>query len=319
MRENKGDFRIASNYYKAADFYLPEDDPDKQKMYEGFRENFYKEYDEFEYERYDVPYEESFLPAVKLINPGAHKTLVAFGGYDSYIEEIIPMMRYLKGIDYNIIIFDGPGQGTALKNGLKFIMNWEKPVSVVLDYFDLKHVSLIGMSWGGYLVMRAAAYEKRIEKVIAFDIFYSAMDALTNRMPKLKAKILMKLIRNGDKKKVNQVMTAAAQSNIDLNWKLMQGCNITGETTPFNLIMNLKRHTMEGLGPLINQNVLLLAGEDDQYVPIARLPQIQRELCNAASITTKVFTKKSGGAQHCQVGRPDLAFGAIRDFLDLAN
>ena len=71
------------------------------------------------------------------------------------------------------------GQGTALNNGLKFIVNWEKPTSYVLDYFQLDHVSLMGISWGGYFVMRAAAYEKRIEKVIAFDIFYSALDALT--------------------------------------------------------------------------------------------------------------------------------------------
>ena len=319
IRESKGDHKIASNYYKAADFYLSSDDLNKQNMYEKFRENFYKGYNGFEYERYEVPYERTFLPAVKLINPDAHKTLVVFGGYDGYMEEIISMLQYLKGIDYNIIVFDGPGQGTALKNGLKFIMNWEKPVSVILDYFDLKHVSLMGISWGGYLVMRAAAYEKRIDKVIAFDIYYSALDALTIRLPKLKAKILMKLIQNGNEKRINQILEISAQKSIDLNWKIMQARELTGERTPFGLIMNLKRHTMKGLGPLINQDVLLLAGENDQYVPISRLPQIQRELCNAASITTKVFTKESGGAEHCQVGRLDLAFETIRGFLDVVK
>ncbi len=319
MREDEGDFKIASNYYKAADFYLPSADPNKQKMYEKFRENFYKGYNGFEYERYEVPYEGTFLPAIKLLNPGAQKTLVVFGGYDGYMEEIISMLQYLKGIDYNIIVFDGPGQGTAMKNGLKFIMNWEKPVSVILDYFDLKHVSLMGISWGGYLVMRAAAYEKRVEKVIAFDIYYSALDALTIRLPKLKAKILMKLIRNGNEKRINQILEIAARKSIDLNWKIMQARELTGESTPFDLIMNLKRHTMKGLGPLINQDVLLLAGENDQYVPISRLPQIQRELCNAASVTSKIFTQESGGAEHCQVGRLNLAFDAITEFLNVVK
>jgi pimeloyl-ACP methyl ester carboxylesterase len=314
-REKNNDYSIASNYYKAADFYLASTDPNKQKMYDGFRENFYKGYHEFDFQSYEIPYENSFLPAVKLINPGAHKMLIVFGGFDGYMEEIIPMMRFLRNIDYNIIIFDGPGQGTALKNGLKFIMNWEKPVSIVIDYFNLKRVSLMGMSWGGYFVMRAAAFEKRIDKVIALDIFYCGLDALTNRMPEIQANMLMKLIENGEADKLNAIINKLIADDIDLSFKVNNGYEITGETTPYGLFKNLQRHTMKGIGQFINQDVLLLAGEDDQYVPISRLPQIQEELCNAASITTKVFTKETGGAEHCQAGRPDLVFAEIRKFL----
>ncbi|MBU3171718.1 alpha/beta fold hydrolase [Clostridium estertheticum] len=314
-REKNGDYSIASNYYKAADFYLSTTDPNKQKMYDGFRENFYKGYHEFEFEHYDVPYENSFLPAIKLINQGAHKTLLVFGGFDGYMEEIIPMMRFLKNIDYNIIIFDGPGQGTALKNGLKFIMNWEKPVSIIINYFNLQRVSLMGMSWGGYFVMRAAAFEKRIDKIIALDIFYCGLDALMQRMPKIKADILMSLIKDNQTDKLNSTINRMMVNDIDLNWKINKGYENTGETTPYGLLKNFERHTMKGIGQLVNQDVLLLAGENDQYVPISRLPQIQQELCNAASITTKVFTSKTGGAEHCQAGRPDLAFDEIRKFL----
>ncbi|MCB2343110.1 alpha/beta fold hydrolase [Clostridium estertheticum] len=314
-REKNGDYSIASNYYKAADFYLSTTDPNKQKMYDGFRENFYKGYHEFEFEQYDVPYENSFLPAIKLINQGAHKTLIVFGGYDGYMEEIIPMMRFLKNIDYNIIIFDGPGQGTALKNGLKFIMNWEKPVSIIINYFNLQRVSLMGMSWGGYFVMRAAAFEKRIDKIIALDIFYCGLDALMQRMPKIKADILMSLINDNQTDQLNLTINKMMVNDIDLNWKINKGYENTGETTPYGLLKNFERHTMKGIGQLVNQDVLLLAGENDQYVPISRLPQIQQELCNAASITTRVFTPKTGGAEHCQAGRPDLAFDEIKKFL----
>ncbi|SCW80550.1 hypothetical protein SAMN04487970_10524 [Paenibacillus tianmuensis] len=66
---------------------------------------------------------------------------------------------------------------------------------------------------------------------------------------------------------------------------------------------------------MINQDVLLLAGEEDQYVPISRLPQIQQELCNAATITTKVFTRETGGEQHCQAGHRHLAFNEMKKFL----
>ncbi|MCB2309382.1 alpha/beta hydrolase [Clostridium estertheticum] len=316
-REEIGDYSIASNYYKAADFYLSTNDLNKQKMYDGFRDNFYKGYHEFDFERYEIPYESSFLPAVKLINPGAHKTLIVIGGFDGYMEEVIPMMRFLKNIDYNIIIFDGPGQGTALKNGLKFIMNFEKPVSTVIDYFNLQRVSLMGISWGGYFVMRAAAFEKRAEKIIAFDILYCALDAFTCRMPKIKADILMTLIKNGEADKLNAIINKLIADDIDLNWKVNNGYAITGETTPYGLFKNLEHHTMKGIGQFVNQDVLLLAGEDDQYVPISRLSQIQQELYNAASITTKVFTKETGGAEHCQAGRADLALTEIKKFLSL--
>lgn len=316
LREKTGDFSIASSYFGAAAFYLLQDDPNKRTMYSHFRENFYKGYAGFRYERYEIPYENSFLPAVQLFNPGAQKTLVAFGGYDSYMEEIILMMEYLKGADYNIIIFDGPGQGTALMNGLKFIMNWERPVTAVLDYFHLNHVSLMGMSWGGYFVMRAAAFEKRIDRIIAMDIFYCALDALTLPMSGPEAMAMMWLIRNHKRNIVNSLINKRMGADLDLSWKVHRGYELTGASTPYDLANEFSRYTMKGLGPLINQEVLLLAGEKDQYVPLKRLPQIQRELCNAASVRSKVFTEREGGAEHCQIGHLDLAFAEIRRFLE---
>ncbi len=114
---------------------------------------------------------------------------------------------------------------------------------------------------------------------------------------------------------VNAIIENMMATNIDLKWKVMKGMENTGEETPFTLIKNFEKHTMAGIGQFINQDVLLLAGEDDQYVPISRLPQIQRELCNAASITTKIFTKETGGEQHCQAGHRDLAFNEMKMFL----
>lgn len=315
LREKNGDHLIASNYYKAADFYLLPTDPHKAAMCDGFRRNFYKGYHGFPLEKHTVPYEGHTLPAVRLVVPGAEKTLVVFGGFDSFMEEIIPMMRFLKDAGHTIIVFDGPGQGTALNNGLPFIMNWEKPVSRVLDHFQLSHVSLRGISWGGYFAMRAAAYEKRIDRVIAFDIFYSALDALTNRLSTAQSLLLRLIIARRWHTLFDAIIDKRIKNDIDLYWKLHKGYELTGAASPFALVDMLRHHTMRGLGPLINQDVLLLAGADDQYVPLKRLKQIEKELCNAASITSKVFTKESGGAEHCQAGQPDLAFAEIRRFL----
>ncbi|MDK8179625.1 alpha/beta fold hydrolase [Paenibacillus sp. UMB4589-SE434] len=314
-RENSKDFDLASVYYQAAEFYLSPEDPNKDTMYQKYRETFYKGYTEFDYDFFQIPYEGSYLPAVKLLTPGANQTLLVFGGYDSYMEEMLKMMQFIKGINYDIIVFDGPGQGTALKNGLKLIHNWEKPISTIIDYFKLDRVSILGASWGGYLAMRAAAFEKRIDKVIAFNIFYCGLDALKNRMPAETYKSIMQLVDHNEADQVNSLLEKMMANSMDLEWKLTKGMENTGAATPFELFKAIEKHTMHGIGQFINQDVLLLAGQDDQYVPISRLPQIQQELSNAASITTKVFTKETGGEQHCQAGHRELAFNEIKKFL----
>ncbi|ALA42198.1 MULTISPECIES: hypothetical protein [Paenibacillus] len=50
--------------------------------------------------------------------------------------------------------------------------------------------------------------------------------------------------------------------------------------------------------------------EDDQYVPISRLAQIQQELINAASITPKYLLKKQVVAGH-----RELAFNEMKKFI----
>ena len=46
---------------------------------------------------------------------------------------------------------------------------WEKPVKTVLDFFRRDAVTLMGFSLGGGLVIRAAAFEPRVRRVIAYD------------------------------------------------------------------------------------------------------------------------------------------------------
>ncbi|WP_248574538.1 alpha/beta fold hydrolase [Leuconostoc sp. MTCC 10508] len=315
-REEEQQWLIASTYYQAAEFYLQTNDPRNQIVYEKYRETFYKGYTDFEYESYEVPYENSFLPVVKLITPGAKKDLLFFAGFDSYMEEMVKIAHFLKGIDYNIYIFDGPGQGTALRNGLTLVHSWEKPVSAILDYFNIKKASAIGVSLGGYLVMRAAAFEKRLDKVVAFDIFYSFMDSLRIRMPYDQMTKIEQLLDSNQSEIINHQFTSMMAKSLDLNWKINKGFENTGTKTPFELLKAFQKYNMGSIMPLINQDVLLLAGENDQYVPSSRLPEIANGLVNASSVKSVLFDKDSGGDQHCQAGRRELGFNEIKEFLN---
>ncbi|MFT8424220.1 MAG: alpha/beta hydrolase [Liquorilactobacillus sp.] len=314
-RENDEQWSIASAYYQASEFYLNSDDSRDQFAYDKYRENFYKGYNDFEYESYKVPYENSYLPVVKLITPGATKSLLYFAGFDSYMEEMVKMAHFMKGLNYNIYVFDGPGQGTALRNGIKLTHSWEKPISIILDYFDIKRASAVGMSLGGYLVMRAAAFEKRLDKVVAFDIFYSFMDSLRIRLPYDKMTKIERLLATEQKETINTQFFAMMSQNLDLNWKINKGLENTGTKTPYDLLKEFQKYSMKPIFPLINQDVLLLAGENDQYVPSSRLPEITTNLINASSVKSIMFDKSSGGDQHCQAGRRELGFAEIKNFL----
>jgi pimeloyl-ACP methyl ester carboxylesterase len=46
---------------------------------------------------------------------------------------------------------------------------WMIDLGAVLDYFNLDHITLIGISLGGCLALRAAAYEPRVHRVVADD------------------------------------------------------------------------------------------------------------------------------------------------------
>jgi len=70
---------------------------------------------------------------------------------------------------FNTFAFDGPGQGEMWGN-MKFILDYEKTVSTIIDWFeendiyniDLSKIGTLGWSLGGYLSPRAAAFDKRI-------------------------------------------------------------------------------------------------------------------------------------------------------------
>ncbi|MBU1343089.1 MAG: alpha/beta hydrolase [Proteobacteria bacterium] len=135
----------AAFHYRAAEFYILERSEEKQRMYDNFSECFYRAFKGEGIERFEVPYETVALPAIKLKTTGEKKgTIVIHGGFDSFIEEWYSPMRYFSEHGYDVIGFEGPGQGNALrKYGLAFDYRWEKPTKAVLDYFKLDAVTLL--------------------------------------------------------------------------------------------------------------------------------------------------------------------------------
>ncbi|WP_273711096.1 alpha/beta fold hydrolase, partial [Leuconostoc mesenteroides] len=241
LREKEEDHSLACAYFGLAQFYLNQDDENKRTVVHRYLNNFYRAHTEIDYGSYQVPYQKTFLPAKKVnINPTATKTLIIINGFDSFMEEILVAVNFFKGTDYNVILFDGPGQGRALiDNNIKFTPYFENPVSAIIDYFNLDEVDAMGVSWGGYFVIRAAAYEKRIKNVVCYDFFYDGLNTFLKDFSKDTRNHIRQLLQNNDVEKTNQLIPTLIHSDANLNFLFTKGYENTGTDTPYSLLKEI--------------------------------------------------------------------------------
>ncbi len=306
----------AAFYYRAAEFYLLADVPEKAELYEKFSRLFYQAIRNDNIERLRVPYGDTFLPAVRVPAAGTKRgDIVMHGGFDSFIEEFYSMMRYFAYHGYEVIAFEGPGQGAARREyGLAFDIEWEKPVRAVLDYFDSVDITLLGLSMGGWLCLRAAALEPRIARVIASGHAIDYMKSMN---------VLLYWLHMWFYRKHRKFMTRMMEKKFTGDKESLQGwmikhlMYITKKDKPLDaletfLLLNEKNIHSE----LITQDVLLLLGMGDHFIPFKMLDMQAKALTNAKSITTRAFTKKEHAQNHCQVGNIGLSLGVMVRWID---
>ena len=311
----------AGCYWRSAEFFMQVDDPERKPAREKFLEAVRSVYGQELGERYAVPYTDGdahgFMPAYRLKPPHAKSTIVFFGGFDSYIEELTTACIYFRDAGYDVIAFDGPGQGGALNEaGLTMTAEWHKPVSAVLDYFQVERVTLIGGSLGGCLVMRAAALEPRIERVVAFDIFANGLDITLRQTPALLRELLKLLLTLGAAGAVNWMVERVARNSPVVQWGVQQGMHVTGTDSAFAFLQAFRQFETADVSASVTQDVLLLAGSEDHYIPLEQLHDQMRTLKNAHSITARLFTRGESAQNHCQIGNYGLALRTIVNWLD---
>ena len=307
----------AATYYHQAEFYLPAGNF-RNSLYDAFAHSFAYGMEGVEgYEQFQVPYEGGFLPGFRLRVRDRKATLVAHGGYDSFIEEFYPMLKPLANLGVTVVAFDGPGQGGALRQGLYFTHEWEKPAKAILDHFRLQEVDWLGVSWGGYLSLRAAAFEPRIKRVTALPAYFNGLDMALRQMFPGQARALVSLLRVDDRKGVEALVTDQRKFSTVFDWVITQGMHITGTTTPYECLQAESKHQVRDFAHLVKQDVLLTAAEQDHLFPPECLEQEIHSLVCARSVTAGVFTAREGGEQHCQVGNSALAMRQMINWLTL--
>ena len=196
----------ASSYYRAA--YLPlYGSPVDPRLVEAFD----KETDTFQkaaalmtppVEPVEIPYEGTTLPGYfcRADDSGRPRpTLIVTNGYDSTINELYLDFAAVLPRGYNLLLYDGPGQGRVLiKQGLIMRPDWEKVVKPVVDYaltrpeVDPEKIAIMGISLGGYLAPRAASGEHRLAACIADPGLWDMLEAAKARFSALPKDVLEK-------------------------------------------------------------------------------------------------------------------------------
>ena len=322
----EGDAAAAWRLYCLAAFYLPEHDQRKRHFIDAASRNFDASHTHLAMRRHTVPYKDGSLTAIhwqadpddRARFPDAPSTLVMMNGFDGYAEEIISFALHFPTRPFDIIAFDGPGQGHTALAGMPLEPDWERPTDAVLDYFGVDSAAALGVSFGGYLVMRAAAHCPRISHVIAFDMMYRLLDGLTLPLPRALRPIADAIVGNPRPAwLIDAAMRIAPRFNADLSWKLQQASHLTGLHRPSQVLRAFGDYTMEPLEGRITQPCLVLAGDADQYVPFERLGDVRRALRNAESLDVRTFRRAQDPdmAQHCQIGDLDRAFAMMGGWL----
>ena len=306
----------AAYYSRGAQFFLPTDDPRFDPAKKRFLDEVEAAFDVTEANKFQVPFQKTQLAAYRLTPDQPRGTIVIFGGYDSYIAEWLPAAIALRDAGMDTVIFDGPGQGMVLDNGVPMTPDWHLPVGAVLDYFTLDGVTLMGFSLGGGLVVRAAAHEPRVSRVVAWDVF---TDLHENASRVLDAVGLETVERNAERipaTALNAAIDAVSRSDLFTEWTFNQGKRVMGVDTPSDVFKAWDQYHTDDVSSLVKQDILLMVGTKDHYVPLHQLGDQVMTLTAAPSVTCRVFTEEEQAQNHCQVGNTGLAISVILNWLD---
>jgi pimeloyl-ACP methyl ester carboxylesterase len=314
----------AAYYYRSAEFFMWSNDSRKKPTRDKFLRLALEWWGIKDSDRFAISYEQDSLkvslPTYRFTPDRPKGTLVIFGGSDSCIEEFFPILMVLVERGYDIVLFEGPGQGRVLaEQQIPLTTDWHKPVKAVLDYFNLDEVTLIGISMGGYMVLEAAAFEPRVKRAIAWDVLFNSYNLWLGKLEPAERVIVKTLLGLKAAPIINALIGQAMKKNLLVDWGIHQSMYLLGVKTPFDYLQKLKIFNQGDYFHLIKQDVLLLAGTEDFGIPVEQFYQQIEALKNVRSLTARLFTRAEQAQNHCQVGNLKLALDVIVNWIEFTT
>ena len=269
----------------------------------------------------EIPYEGTTLPGYffRAADDGRPRaTVILTGGYDGTVEELY----FFNGAaalarGYNVLAFDGPGQGAALlQQGIVLRPDWENVVTPVVDHavarpdVDPERIALIGLSLGAHLAPRAASGEHRLAACVADCGAYDLHAAFLERLPGPVAT----RFAEGERAAVAGVgkLLEVMAGKPTAGWSLRRGLQVHGAPDVLSLVEMWKDYSLAGRAEHITCPTWVCNAEGDDIS--ASAPQLVEALtCEKEFVT---FTAAEGAGDHCEAGARHLYHARSFGWLD---
>lgn len=237
----------------------------------------------------------------------AHRpTLIMVPGYDGSQEDlyhtlVVPALA--RG--WNCLTSEGPGQPTVRRNqDIGFIPDWERVVTPLVDYVLTNHtddvdetrLALYGMSFGGYLVARAAAFEPRLSAVLLNGGIMDTHESFINQLPPD-----LREIYDAKNKSAFDAAIFTALENPDtpsgLRWGIYQGLWAFKMESPYDWLESVRLYSIRDVVDRIEMPVWIANPDREQFFP-GQPKMVADALGDLATLHN--FTGAAG--YHCQSG-----------------
>lgn len=313
-------FLRSSNYFRTASFYMdaPQNRLKAVDAWQRSRLAFLKGISNLNTIRtVRIPYENTTLPGYYLPSKIKNAPLIIVNtGFDGTAEELYfetGLAAHRRG--YNVLLIEGPGQGELIKMQKKpFRYDWEKVISPVIDFtntlpdVDHNRIALMGISMGGYLAARAAAYEPRIKAVILNPGVYSMQASLTDNLP---ADLLA--VAKLDPNKFNGIIQKQMQTDINAYWFFNNAMWVFNVNSPVAVLNALKPYNTASILNKIKAPTLVIDSTDDLFMK-GQPQKVYNQL--QSNKTLLVFAATEGAQAHCQMGATAISNERIYNWLD---
>jgi len=317
------EFLRAANYYRTAEFFLHThtNDPRIVRVSKQGRDCFHQAaaLSKQPILPVEIPFENTTLPGYFCLvdDSGIQRPLlIVHSGFDGTAEELYFSTAFFalqRG--YNVLLFEGPGQGRVIREqGLPFRPNWETVVTPVMDFaltrkeVDPDQIALMGISFGGYLAPRAAAFEKRLRACIAnggvFDF---------HQVAHLSPKDEAALDSPEGCQAINEAMEARMKTDPSFRWSIANGLFTFHAAAPSDWLKMTRAYTMSPVADKISCPILVCDSEDDTI-----MTGQAKELFAALTAPKELllFTRAEGAEEHCQMGAIHISTERILNWLD---
>ena len=212
-------------------------------------------YFDFPGERVAIPYEGGATMYGVLRKPWhtpKPPVVILVPGLDSVKEEL-----HVYGNDFlrrgmAVLAIDGPGQG-EMEFEFALRHDYEVPIKYAIDYLegradvDAQHVGLMGVSFGGQFVVRAAAFEPRIKATVENCGPYDQAENFRGR-PQISRETLIHRLKGA---------------------------------TEEEALNKLTRFNLQGVAEKVRSPLLVIQGEKDRLVPPSQGKRIAEEVAGA--------------------------------------